>query len=37
MVQKRRLTKEVGVFLDCDSKSVAWLVDPEEDHRHVLR
>lgn len=34
---KCRLTKEVGVFLDCDSKTIAWLVNPEEDHCHVLR
>lgn len=34
---KHRLTKEVGVFLDCDSKTIAWLVNPEEDHCHVLR
>ena len=33
---KHRLTKEVGSFLDCDGKSFAWLVNPEEDHCHVL-
>lgn len=30
------LTEEVAVLLDCDSKSVACLLNPEEDHCHVL-
>lgn len=33
---KCRLTEEISVFLDCDSKSIAWLLNPEEDHCHVL-
>lgn len=29
--------KEVGVFLDCDGKSISRLMNPEEDHCHILR
>lgn len=29
--------EEVGTLLDCDRKPIAWLVNPEEDHCHILR